>query len=241
MWPMIIGGLMSQGGGGQGGGQGGGGGLGGLTAMKDQQAAKWASLGSLVGGLWGQHNAKNPFAEANPYLQQMQPTVEQYLSPYINAGQQAGKTVGAQYQDLINNPGAMMNRMGAGYEQSPGYQYNVNQATNAANNAAAAGGYIGSPAEQEQLARAIAGISSQDYNQYLNNVMGLYGQGLQGMGNINQLGYGAAQGAVGSLSDMLKNQAEMSYYNTMNQNQQRGQQGAGIGGLIGGLFGGSFF
>ena len=74
MWPMIIGGLMSQGGGGQGGGQGGGGGLGGLTAMKDQQAAKWASLGSLVGGLWGQHNAKNPFAEANPYLQQIQTT-----------------------------------------------------------------------------------------------------------------------------------------------------------------------
>lgn len=219
---------------------------------KDEQQAKMTGMGSLIGGLWGQHNAIDPgavtnpyFTQANKYLEQTPGYVQQYLDPYVNAGQGAMRTLQNQYQNLLNDPNALLAKLGAGYQQSPGYQRNVDEATRASNNAAAAGGYIGSPQQQEQMAKSISGIASQDYNQYLNNVMGLYGQGLQGMGGINQMGYGAAGGATSTLADMLKNQAqnaqtqaEMNYYNTMNQNQKSEQQSSGLGGLIGGIFNG---
>lgn len=198
-----------------------------------------AGLGSMLGGLFGQRRGSDPGRQANNYLAQMQPNIDRYLQPYVGAGQQAMGNLQGQYQNLMNDPGAMMNKFGAGYQQSPGYQYNVDQMTKAGNNAAAAGGYIGSPQQQEYMANQIGGLASQDYNQYLNNAMGLYGQGLQGMGNINQMGYGASQGAASSLSDMLKSQAEMSYANTINQNQKKASSGSGIGGLFGGLLGGA--
>jgi hypothetical protein len=289
MWPALIAGAASSGGG-QGGGQGGGM-IKDIMGIKDQQAAKMMGLGSLVGGLFGARNAQDPgkiagqyYQQANQYLGQTPGYVDQYLSPYMQAGQGAmgtlqgqyqgllGQNPSGQYQNLVNqsnpmenylgltrNPGEIMNQMGSGYQQSPGYQYNVDQATKASNNAAAAGGFIGSPQQQEQLAHQVSGMASQDYNQYLNNAMGLYGQGLQGMGNLygagmqgmqgqQQLGYGAAQGANQTLSDMLRaqaqnaqSQAEMQYYNTQDRNKAKAEQGSAMGGLFGGLLGGLFF
>jgi hypothetical protein len=198
-----------------------------------------AGIGSLLGGLFGQGRGSDPEKQANNYLAQMQPNIDKYLQPYIGAGQQAMGTLQDQYKNLLNNPNELLNNFGAGYKQSPGYQYNVDQMTKASNNAAAAGGYVGSPQQQEYMANQIGGLASQDYNQYLNNAMGLYGQGLEGMGNINQMGYGASQGAASSLSDMLKSQAEMSYANAINQNQKKASSGSGIGGLFGGLLGGA--
>jgi len=106
-----------------------------------------------------------------------------------------GQNPSSQYEELTNNPQGVMNRMGSGFQQSPGYQYNVDQATRASNNAAAAGGFIGNPQQQAQLAKEIGGMASQDYNQYLNNAMGLYGQGLQGKANM----YGAGLQGMGNL------------------------------------------
>lgn len=94
----------------------------------------------------------------------------------------------SQYQELANNPNGVMDRLGSGYQQSPGYQYNVDQATRASNNASSAGGFVGSPQQQAQMAKEISGMASQDYNQYLNNAMGLHSQGLQGMGHLYDTG-----------------------------------------------------
>jgi hypothetical protein len=148
---------------------------------------------------------------------------------------------------LLNDPTIMMNKIGASYTASPGYQYNVNQATNAANNAAAAGGYVGSPAEQENLAKQIAGISSQDYNSYLSNALSQYGLGLQGTSNLNTMGYQANTGYAGNLSDVLNSEANLSYAGTQGKNANQsamlnnllklGATGAGyyFGGPAGGI------
>jgi gas vesicle protein len=190
-------------------------------------------IGSALGGIAGLFGIGTPnTGKANNYLAQMQPSIDRYLQPYIGAGHNAMGTVQGQYGDLLNNPGDMLSKMGAGYQQSPGYQYNVDQMTKAANNAAAAGGYIGSPQQQEYMAKQIGGLANQDYNQYLNNVMGLYGQGLQGMGNINQMGFQASGMANQTLSDMLKAQAQLAYADAMNK---ANSQSSGFGGLLGGV------
>lgn len=199
--------------------------------------SKWSGLGAGIGGLLGMGGGADYMKAANPYLQKMQGGIDRYLQPYIGAGQNAMGTLQGQYNSLINDPSSMMNKFGAGYQQSPGYQYNVDQATNASNNAAAAGGFIGSPQQQEYMAKQIGGLASQDYNQYLNNAMGLYGQGLQGMGNINQMGFGASGQAQQSMSDMLKSQAELAYANAANKQQSKGGFFSGLGGLLGGVGG----
>lgn len=196
-----------------------------------QMGGMGAGLGGLLAPMFG--GMQNSFDEANPYLQKMQGATDRYMNPYINAGRGAMGTLQDQYNSLINDPGALMGRLGAGYKQSPGYQYNVDQATRASNNAASAGGFVGSPQQQAQMAKQIGGMASQDYDKYMNNAMGLYGTGLQGMGNINQMGFNASTQGMNSVNDMLKTQAQLAYANANNQNQSEGGMFGGLGGLLG--------
>ena len=129
----------------------------------------WSDIGQGIGNMFGGGGSIPNMGQSNNYLSQIQPSIDRYLQPYIGAGQNAMGTLQEQYGNLINDPSAMMNKFGSGYQQSPGYQYNVDQATKGANNAAAAGGFIGSPQQQEYMAKQIGGLASQDYNQYLNN------------------------------------------------------------------------
>ena len=192
-----------------------------------------AGIGSALGGMFGQGFGGDYMKSANPYFQQMPSYLKQYLDPYINAGQGAMGQLQGQYSSLMNDPSELMNKIGSSYQQSPGYQYNIDQATRGSHNAAAAGGMLGSPQEQAELAKTYSGIANQDYGNYMNNALGLFGQGMQGMQGINQMGYGASTNMAGSLMDMLKNQASLSYANQANKNQSQGGMFSGLGGLGG--------
>jgi hypothetical protein len=187
----------------------------------------------MLGNIFG---TANPANAAMPYLNKIPGTISPLYQPFINAGQWALPQMETQYGSLINNPGGVMNKIGAGYQQSPGYQFNVDQATKAANSAAAAGGMAGSPAEQAALAQQVSGYANQDYNQYLQNALGMYGMGMQGLGGLYQTGYGASTGLAGDLASNLMNQANLAYTGKANQNQQRG----GLWGNLAGMFGGAY-
>jgi hypothetical protein len=131
----------------------------------------------------------------------------------------------------------MMNKIGAGYQKSPGYQFNVDEATGGANSAAAAGGMLGSPAEQQALAQRISGIASQDYGDYMNRGLSQYGMGLQGMGNMAQMGYGASSDYAKMLEDQFISQAQLQYAGQDAENKAKGGMWGGIGGLLGGAAG----
>ena len=196
-----------------------------------------AAGGMVGGGLGNMFGFKNPSDAASPYMNQIQPTLEKYMHPYTQAGEWALPQMQQQYAGLINDPTALMNKIGQGYQASPGYQYNVDQATKAANQAAAAGGMVGSPAEQQALAGQISGMVSQDYGDYLSRALGMYGQGLSGMQGIGQMGYGAASNLSESLANALASQAQLAYAGQNSENQNRGGSwGSLIGGLAG-LFG----
>jgi len=199
-----------------------------------------AGIGGAIGAIgagMGDRNLPNPANSAMPYLNQIPGELNQYMSPYISAGQGALGQLQGQYGQLINNPAAITNKIGATYQSSPGYNFQVNQALGAANRAAAAGGMLGTPMEQQNIAGTVNQLANQDYGQYMNRELGLYGAGLSGLGNINQMGFGASSDLSNSLADYLMSQGNLAYAGQINQNQnQAGSNGAmwgGIGSLIG--------
>jgi hypothetical protein len=102
----------------------------------------------------------------------------------------------------------------------------------AVGNQAAAGGMLGTPQAQLQSADVAGGLAQKDFGDYMNRMMGLYGTGLQGLGNINQMGYDASTGYGNMLGSLLGQQAQYGALEKSMRNQQRGQ---GIGQLFGGL------
>jgi hypothetical protein len=205
-------------------------GFGDRTAMAGTVGGIGETLGNAAFNLFG--GAKNPSKAGAPYLNQIPDAGHAQLDPFINAGTRQIPGLEGNYNKLTQDPAAFMRQLGAGYQQSPGYQFSVDQATKAANQAAAAGGMVGSPAEQQMLAETTQGLASRDYDSYMNRALGLYGTGLSGMQGLYQGG----QQSAGSLAQML-GQALAAQAANANQgaNTENQQKGGGIGGLLGGL------
>lgn len=170
-------------------------------------------LGSIAGGiagLFGNKN-KNPADAANNYLSQIPESIRPYFQPFIDAGNRARPQLQNNYDQLLNNPNAIYNKLGEGYQQSPGYQFKLQQALAGANNAQAAGGMLGTPQHQQVNMGVANGIASQDYNDYLNQVKSLYGMGLQGEQGLNNQGFEASRGYGENLGSILGQQAQYAY------------------------------
>jgi hypothetical protein len=206
----------------------------------------------------------NPADGAMPYLNQIGGMLPQYFQPWMNAGKQAlpqlqqqygsllgqGSQLQNEYGQMASDPTGVMNRMGSTFQQSPGYQFQANQAMGAANRAASAGGMIGTPAEQQSIASTVGGLANQDYYNYLNHGMSMMGQGLQGASNLYGMGlqgeqqlagmgYDASKSLGEDLSSALMSQAQLAYSGQSDVNQGRfgmlgSVMGAG-GGLLAGL------
>jgi hypothetical protein len=184
---------------------------------------------------------KNPADSAMPYMSNIPGMIKPIYDPYMDAGKQSLATLMGQYGSLINDPNKIMNMLSSGYKQSPGYQFQMNQGMNAANNAAAAGGMIGTPSHQNQSASIASNLANQDFMNYLGSMMGLYDKGLGGMGEINKMGYGASNEYGNTLGNNQLNMANMAYLGRANQNSSNSNlfnNLLGLGGsVLGGLFG----
>lgn len=201
-------------------------------SFRDQLGDAIPGIASGVGGLFNWLGASNPSDAANPYLSQMQGVAEQYLSPYVNQGNRAGGVLQGQYGQLLNDPTGKLAGWGSQYQQSPGYQWQLDQALGGANRAAAAGGMLGTPMHQQESAQMAQGLANQDYWNWMKNVQGLYGQGLQGEQGMYNTGAQSAQSISDAIQAALASQAQNAYTGAVNENQQ---QGGGIGSFLGGL------
>lgn len=172
-------------------------------------------LSNLFGG------GKNPANAANQYLNQIPGQMSPYFNPYIGAGQGALNTLQGQYGNLLNNTGDVYNKLAGGYKESPGYQFALQQALGAGQNQSAAGGMLGTPADQQQQMGIATGLANQDFGNYMQNQMGLYGQGLQGMQGLNQMGWDASKSFAENLANVLGQQAQYGYAGQAGQNANR--------------------
>jgi hypothetical protein len=186
-------------------------------------------LSNLFGG------GKNPSDSAMQYLQQIPGRTQQYQQPYFNAGVQALPQLQQQYGSLLGNPGGKLNEIGQNYQQSPGLDFAIQQALQGAGHAAAAGGMAGSPEHEQQNMSLATNLANQDYNNWLGQATGLYGQGLSGEQNLAGMGQQSGNSMADMIAQALASQAGYSYAGQAAKNQQHsgllGNIGRGIGAL----------
>ncbi len=182
-------------------------------------------------GLFGSGN--NPYDTSGKDLKQFN---RNNLNPYINNGMWGSD----QYKDLLTrlmgkSPVNFENSIMSQYQQSPWAKHEIEDATTAANRAAAAGGYLGTPQEQQGLADNIGGIVSKDQQQFYNNAVNPYehftDDELHGLSDMGNQGLSAQQFLERYLESLANNDAAQQGWN--NQNRGFGGFMHGIGGLLG--------
>src|SRR5258708_30443296 len=167
-------------------------------------------LGSLFSGLFT--DAGSPYSSAmGPYSQWMGKAAD-VQQPWLQAGQQGL----GNYQNWLSgmqDPTAFINKTMNNYQQSPWAQNLQNQAIRSGQNAASAGGLAGSTPFAQQLQQNATNISSQDQNNWLQNVLGIntqYGSGQAGLA-------GMGQNAANTLSGLYGGEAQGIGYLAMGQ------------------------
>ncbi len=190
-----------------------------------------AQAGGGFASLFGK-GQPNPADAANKYISQIPGKTQQYYQPYMEAGKGAMGELQNQYKDLLG--GNVQNKLGESFKESPGYQFALQQALSAGNNAAAAGGQLGIPAHEQQNMATAQGLANQDYGNYLQNQIGLYGQGLQGNQGLNQMGYNASNDYAGNIANALNQQGAYAFMGQQGKNQGKSQSLSDILGGIGG-------
>ncbi len=167
-----------------------------------------SDIGTGVGDLWmsQQPNYSSAFDAYRQDLQQIPGIGKQYYNPYISHGLNAMNQYGQMSSTMASNPTQDIANIMSHYQASPQYKNQMAAMQTGANNAAAAGGTLGTGAEQSQVMKAAQGLSANDMQQYLNNALGVQGQGMSGLQDMSHLGYGASS----SLAQMLaQNQRDL--------------------------------
>ncbi len=188
-------------------------------------------IGQAAGGmfnLFGKHT--NPADVANKTIGQIPGQVEKYYSPYMEAGKGAMGDLQNRYKDLLS--GNVQNQLGESYKESPGYQFKLREAMNQGGNAAARGGYLGTPQDQQYSMQLGNDIAGQDYGDYINRQLGLYGQGLSGEQGINQMGFDANKNMADTWGNTLGQQGA---YNFAGQAGKNAAHAGGLSDLFSGL------
>lgn len=188
-------------------------------------------LGTAAGGLFSLFNKpKNPATGANNIVGQIPGKTQPYYQPYMDAGKTALGNLQGENASLLN--GTKQNELGAGYKESPGYKYALQQALQAGQNASSAGGMLGTPQHQEGNMDAASGLASRDFGDYMNRQMGLYGQGYTGSQDINHQGYNANNEMANTQANVLGQQGAYNFMGQQGQNQAKQQ---GLSNIFSGL------
>lgn len=194
-----------------------------------------AGLGAGLSRLFGGYD--NPADSASPYLDKIPSTLSPYYQPYIGAGQRALPTLEQNYMGMINSPGDLYKRLGEGYSRSPGYGYAMREGRNAIDQAAAAGGMLGSSDHQRNAGQMAMDLSNADFEKYMQAMNNYYGAGISGEEGLNKMGYDAGSAYGDILGTNLMNQADLAYNRTANSNQANADMWGGIAQGVGALFG----
>lgn len=186
----------------------------------------WATAGGAgmagagLGMMFGDY--KNPADSAMGYMDQIPGQLEKYMNPYIQAGQRQGAGLEGQYGQLMNDPGGRMNQIGQSYQQSPGFKFALQQALQGGNHAAAAGGMAGSPQHEQQNMQLATNMANQDYNQWMQNALGMYGRGMSGSENMYNTGARTGMAMGEDMASMMANKAKLAYEGQNAENQHEG-------------------
>lgn len=169
----------------------------------------------------------DPSREAGKSLDRIPNETNKYGQPFFEAGASALPGYKDFMDHLMRNPDQILNMLGQGYKESPGFQWNKKEGEGAINNAQAAGGMLGSPQHQQMAGEMATNLASKDYNEYMDRILKGLGIGTQGTGDIVKGGQVAGSDMAKRISDYLTNKSTLQYAGTASQNNI-------VGDLIGG-------
>lgn len=178
---------------------------------------------------------KNPADKAMPYLDQIPGQTNPYMQPFFEAGKNALDPLQEQYTKLLSDPGALMNKMGESYKQSPGFKFALEQALGAGANAAAAGGMAGTPMNQFNQMETATGLTSQDFNNWLTHILDLYGKGLSGEEGMAGRGQEAGKNIADMIAQTLAQKGNLAFQGQAQKNENKMGLMGGIAKGIGSL------
>lgn len=190
-----------------------------------------AGIPGVLQGFFGDSGA--PYKKAFEAFQPFYNQARGYQNPFYKAG--TGAIPGYQnWVDRMSDPTQYINNLMNAYQESPWAKFQQQQAIRSGTNAASASGLIGSTPFAQQLEQNASNISSQDMNQWLQNVLGINTQYGQGLGN--EVGFGAHAGDI--LSQLGLEGGEYAggtaYGQEAGQQQDRNALLAGIAKMFGG-------
>jgi len=175
---------------------------------------------------------QNPYDADAEYMDQIPGVQQQYLAPYSQMGQTLLPQLAGGYGAMALHPSQVQAGLGQGFQQDPGYDWNVDQQMQAQNQAMAAGGMSGSPESQQFAENTSNQLANQQYQQYMNNQMRIAGAGVQGEQGLESQGYGASNQMANNMTDYLYNRGNLAGAQSKNrQNMLMG--GIGMGGSLG--------
>lgn len=192
-------------------------------------------LSTLFSGLFG--DSGRPFEDAMKQYQQWANKAQNVQNPYLNAGSGAIP----QFQEWLQgqkDPSGFINNLMGKYQESPWAKYQQDQAMRAAQNQGAASGLTGSTPLLQFAQQNAHDISSQDMNNWLQNVLGINTQYGAGQQNLIHGGQNAANSLTGMYGDMGRQMAEAAYGKRAGQQQDRNNIWGGAFDILrNGLFG----
>lgn len=194
------------------------------------------SVGTAIGGFGTSMFGSDPYEEAMKYMDDYYAQLGQHYDPYIQHGMSFYPELQRQYMQMMTSPGSVQQSLGSSYQASPGYQYQMDQAMNAGNMAAAAGGMTGSPAHQKQMMNTAANIANQDYYNYLGNQLGIMNQGIAGAQGMYNTGYGATTNKMNDLGNYYSSMAQMAAAQAQAENEATSGLFGAVGSLVPSFF-----
>jgi len=184
----------------------------------------WATaIGAGVGGLAGAFSGRNNSGsrKTDELLAQIPEHLRPYFEPYINAGKEQLPGLSEQYGSLLSNTGGKLNEIGAGYKESPGYKWNLDQGEQAIANAQARNGMAGTKQDQQYSGELASHLADQDFQAYLSHALGLYGTGLSGSQNLAQMGENAATEYGNNIGNTMTSRANLARANQYDENKSK--------------------
>jgi len=157
--------------------------------------------------------------------------------PYLSAG----KSATGMYSDALGLNGADGNAAAtSAFQTSPGYQFTLDQGTQAALRGASAAGMLNSGNTLTALDQYGTGVANQEYGSWLDRLNGLSGQGLSAangasgaLGNVANLYQNTANDRLGLDSSVAQGQMGLNNDTAQVKEQQAQQQGSFLSGLLG--------
>jgi hypothetical protein len=127
-------------------------------------------------------------------------------APWRQTGQSALQRLAGEY-------GLNGQRQNSQFEESPGYEFRLQQGVQAAERSAAARGLLGSGATMKAVQRYGEGLAASEYGDYWNRLAGLAGVGQAATGATAQAGM-ATTGMINNAYQQSGNARASSYANT---------------------------